>query len=143
VAKFGFDLKLNDSDFRRLSSTTAEKAEAGIKQTALLVEAEAVRRAPHRTDNLLNSATTSWSGGGFDTVAQVRFTAPYALYVHEGTGIFGPEGRPIEPVNAKALAFFIGSNLVFAKSVKGQKGQPFLKEAFEEEGPKLISRILK
>lgn len=66
---------------------------------------------------------------------------PYAQHVHEGTGIYGPHGTPIVPKNAKALKFEVrnvsaktgkktkGSKWVFAKSVAGQKPNPFLTRA--------------
>ena len=70
----------------------------------------------------------------------VRIGSPlfYAIFVHDGTGIYGPRGTPITPVSAKALVFpskkfgaksgkFAG--LVVVKSVKGMKPNPFLKDA--------------
>ncbi|WP_188544430.1 HK97 gp10 family phage protein [Rhodococcoides trifolii] len=73
----------------------------------------------------------------------------YARYVHEGTGIYGPKGKPIVPVTAKALKFrqpkMMGPlpagvrNLprnrrpfVFAKSVKGSPPSPFLSDALKD-----------
>lgn len=63
---------------------------------------------------------------------------PYALYVHDGTGIYGPKKTPIRPIRAKALVFrskvygaksgkFKG--FVVVASVKGMKPNPFLKNA--------------
>lgn len=51
--------------------------------------------------------------------AVVTVGAPYAPYVFTGTGIYGPKGRPIEPVAAKALRFEVGGKTVFAKRVRG------------------------
>ncbi len=59
----------------------------------------------------------------------VGYTAKYAIYVHEGTGVFGPEHKPIVPVNAKALSWMSGGEQVFAMSVQGSPGRKFL------EGP--------
>ena len=72
-------LKLDDSALKRLTPVLRRKAERGIRRTGLLIEAAAVRRAPFRTKNLVNSATTEFSGDGFDSRAEVKFTAPYAL----------------------------------------------------------------
>lgn len=135
-------LRLDTKELEKLRHVLPARAEAGLKKTALLIEGYAVAEAPAQTDNLQNSGTTSFTGSGFLTEARVTFAAPYAAYVHEGTGIYGPEQRRIEPKDAKALAFYIGEKLVFTRSVKGQKGQPFLKKAFEHHGPFLIRRIL-
>ena len=131
------ELRLDDSDMKKLPARLAKKAERAVHKTALMIEARAVLNAPHKTTNLINSATTDFRPAGLDSVAFVKFTAKYALYVHEGTGIYGPKGKRIQPVRAKALMFFIDGQPVFRKSVKGMKGRPFLKQAFESEGPEL------
>lgn len=62
----------------------------------------------------------------------------YALYVHEGTGLYGPKHTLIKPKYGKVLVFasakygakkgkFRGK--VVARSVKGMKPNPFLKDA--------------
>jgi len=53
----------------------------------------------------------------------------YALYVHEGTGVHGPAGRPIVPVNAQFLAFEWQGRTWFLKSVQGQKPNPYADRA--------------
>jgi len=86
--------------------------------------------------------------GGFDTGAlsasieitqtmvdgaiafQVGSKLPYARYVHEGTGIYGPKGQMIKPVRAKALRWRgPGGDVIFAKQVRGIKPNPFLRDA--------------
>ncbi|GAA2685429.1 hypothetical protein [Nonomuraea recticatena] len=58
--------------------------------------------------------------------------AHYSAYLDIGTGIYGPSGKPITPKRAKVLAFTPkGSNVVvFAASVKGIKGDRWLRRAF-------------
>jgi hypothetical protein len=73
----------------------------------------------------------------------------YARYVHEGTGIYGPNKTPIVPVSAKALKFRAPRQMgplpagarnlprnkrpfVFAKSVKGSPPAPFLTEGLTD-----------
>lgn len=62
----------------------------------------------------------------------------YALWVHDGTGIYGPRGERITPHSAKALRWkskkygakkgkFKG--FAFAKSIAGMKPNKFLKNA--------------
>lgn len=62
----------------------------------------------------------------------------YALFVHDGTGIYGPKHTLIRPKQAKALVFrskIYGAKhgkykgLVFARYVRGMKPNPFLRDA--------------
>ena len=129
------EIKLDDKKFRGLIKTTARKAEMAVKKVAKLVERTAAKKAPEKTTNLVDSITSEFSGSGFHTEAKVKATARYAIFVHEGTGIYGPVGEPIRPKVKKAL-FWPGAEHP-VKSVRGMKPRPFLKEALEEEGPKL------
>ena len=64
-------------------------------------------------------------------VARVGTNVEYALYVHEGTGIYGKRGRPITPVRAKALKFTVGGKTLIRRSVAGMPGRPFLTDALD------------
>lgn len=46
---------------------------------------------------------------------------PYAYYLAKGTGIYGPRGRPITPVEKKAMSFYYSfiRRWVVLRSVKG------------------------
>lgn len=67
----------------------------------------------------------------------------YGLYQHEGTGVFGPKGRPITPIRRQYLRFEVKSGtaavgsrpLVFARSVRGVPPNPFLLRALESVVP--------
>lgn len=79
----------------------------------------------------------------------------YMLYQHEGTGIYGPRGRPIRPVTRQFLRFPVKGvfgpvmgtpkgragkrkgrgNIVFARQVRGVPPSPFLVDALKEEIP--------
>ncbi|MEU4406171.1 hypothetical protein AB0F88_16745 [Streptosporangium sp. NPDC023963] len=65
-------------------------------------------------------------------VGRAGSLAPYAYWLDVGTGIYGPTGKPIVPKRAKVLVFTPkGSNVtVFAASVKGIKGDRWLRRAF-------------
>ena len=55
-----------------------------------------------------------------------------ARWLREGTGVYGPRGAPIVPVNGKALAFdWMGQHWVLA-SVAGMKPNPWQSEAAAE-----------
>lgn len=51
-------------------------------------------------------------------------------YVHEGSGVYGPQGTPIVPKRAKMLRWLGDDGApVFAKSSRGTPGRPFLTDA--------------
>lgn len=54
----------------------------------------------------------------------------YGIFVHDGTGIYGPRKSPIVPRTAPYLKFTIGDRHFRLRSVKGQEAQPFMDEAF-------------
>lgn len=54
----------------------------------------------------------------------------YAIHVIRGSGIYGPQGTPITPKNARALRWTgPDGKLVFARSSKGTPGRDFLTPA--------------
>jgi hypothetical protein len=62
----------------------------------------------------------------------------YALYVHDGTGLYGPKHTLIRPKFSKVLVFRSKTygakkgkyaGLVFARHVRGMKPNPFLADA--------------
>lgn len=143
-------IELDDRDLRALPGRRAASAERAVKRVGLLVEASAVKKAPFsqgagkkKGTNLKNSGTTEFSGSGFDTQAKVKFTAPYAIYVHEGTGIYGPKAMPftIEAKNKKALFWPGALHPVKKVTIRGMRARPFLKQAFEEEAGKLLDLV--
>lgn len=63
-------------------------------------------------------------------MGRVGFNVFYGLFVHEGTGIYGPKGSPIVPIKSKFLRFKIKhGRYIYAKSVKGMQPNPFLRDA--------------
>lgn len=74
-------------------------------------------------------------------ICEIGTDLDYAIYVHEGTGLFGPKHAVIRPTTAKVLVFtprkgrtgkFIpGKNrtVVYARFVKGSPARPFLRDA--------------
>jgi hypothetical protein len=49
---------------------------------------------------MANTGTSSVNADG--SVGTVSFTAPYAEYVHEGTGLYGPRRQKIVPKSKKS-----------------------------------------
>lgn len=93
-----------------------------------------LERTPRRIDTgtLRSSINTQlFTLNGFPAV-QVGTKIQYAIYVHEGTGIYGPKGQLIFPVNAKFLSWKKkGGGRVFARFVRGMKPNPFLRDAVD------------
>lgn len=64
----------------------------------------------------------------------------YSIYVHEGTGIYGPSGSPIRPRRSRFLVFpgrggGRNGNLIFARQVRGQRPQRYLLDALKNVSP--------
>ena len=66
-------------------------------------------------------------------------------YLEEGTGIYGPKGRPFEirPKNKKALRFFSNGNEIFAKSVMhpGMEARPIIEPTIESNWPRIKQQV--
>lgn len=139
-------LVLDEKDLSRIPAHLERKAGLAVRKVTMLVEADAVRYAPYakyhgggKGTNLKNSITSYSRGAGFNTVGTAGATASYAIYVHTGTGIYGPKGQPftIVPVNKKALFWPGAEHPVKKVTIRGAKANPFLKKAFDKNAPKL------
>jgi len=116
---------------KRLTMISHNARRAGLINVVSEVEARAIKNAPvskPKGGNLANSATSEVNNDA--TRGTVRFTAKYAGYVHEGTGLYGPRKTLIRPKNKKALYWPGASHPV--RSVRGMKPNPFLTKAAEE-----------
>lgn len=103
-------------------------ADAHAKRAQLLAQEE----APKLTGAL--ARTTEIVKRGNDQREFIRIVQPtkrYAQYVHEGTGLFGPFQRRITPKFKRAMRWIAGGQVVFARSTKGQRPNPFLDRAYK------------
>lgn len=99
-------------------------------------EAIAVATAPVDEGRLRNARTSSVVDEAVRLRGRLEFTADYALFVHEGTGIYGPRGTPIKPKRSEYLVFRgRDGSLVFARQVKGMPGRPWLVNALKAASP--------
>ena len=138
-----FEFEINEKGVRKAPETFKKYCTRAMGQIMELAEQEARRNAPFRTGRLSGK-----SGGRGGIVSRLEthenkidgiLTATalskdqknYALFVSRGTGIYGPSKNPITPRRAKALVFEIAGKKVFAKSVKGQKPNPFMEKGME------------
>lgn len=95
------------------------------------VEAAAKRLCPVDQGRLRSSISTELRTGPTGLFVQVGTDVEYAMFVHEGTGIYGPRGAVIRPKRGRYLVFTPkgGGETVFARSVRGAPGVPFLRNA--------------
>lgn len=123
-------ITLDEAAIRKMFADPKGQIARGIYKLGKKVERRAKRLCPVDHGRLRASITTELVIRGGLPVARVGTNVKYALYVHEGTGVYGPRGAPITPKRAKALAFTGKSGkLVIVKSVKGMRGTPYLRDA--------------
>ena len=105
----------------------------------------AQRRVPKDTGKLASSITVTTGASMGLVYAEIGSNLPYALWRHEGTGIYG-SGRPIRPKRARALRFkpgrrggsagnrraYADRGYVYRYSVKGTVGEPYLVHALTD-----------
>lgn len=91
----------------------------------------AKKYAPVNTGRLrasINAKLVKFAG---NLAVLVGTNVNYAMFQHEGTGIYGPRGRPIVPVRAQYLRFIPKNSTVpvYARQVRGSMPTFFLKRA--------------
>jgi hypothetical protein len=65
--------------------------------------------------------------------ARTRGSADYALWVDQGSGMFGADPHMIHPTVAKAMRWNdIAGNTIFARATKGQRPRMFMLDTFEQ-----------
>jgi hypothetical protein len=113
---------------QKLKSAGSGARRAGMINAVTTVEALARKDAPVKRSNLANSGSSKVEDDGDKGI--ITFSAPYAGYVHEGTGLYGPHKTKIVPKNKKALYWPGAAHPV--RAVKGMHGKPFLRNAAEK-----------
>lgn len=144
-----------EDDLRHLLDMSIEAARLAILYTAQEVWGNIRRFAPVDHGRLAGSFQLDRID---DFAYRIHSAVQYALFVHEGTGVYGETGQPIRPVTAQALKFYwkrIGQTVVFKGDLaphefasfanwaeergmrpfftwpKGMEGRPFADEAIE------------
>jgi phage gpG-like protein len=124
-------IKLNQ---QALKSIAIAGSAADLKVRANRVLNAARRGAPVDRGPLRASLAIQYRSGPQNApVARIGSNLPYAIYVHEGTGIYGPRGAMIRPRRAPFMVWTPrgSKRAVFAKQTKGMKGRPFLLNALK------------
>jgi len=112
------------------------------------VRNKALRLAPVDQGRLRQSITVEMTKSQNEIVGRVGTNVKYAIWVHEGTGIYAGKGY-ITPKRAKMLRWPVKNQsgqgrrrykggatagYAYAKRVRGVKGRPFLRDAVKEAG---------
>jgi len=136
-----FSIEFDISRLRGILDNAKDTIGLAVKYTAEFVWSEIRKTAPVDHGRLAGSFAMEemghWSYRIFSNVH-------YALFVHEGTGIYGPEKHRIVPRQANALSFFwkkAGKHMV-VKSVAGMKGRPYADKAIESAVPRIDEFVL-
>lgn len=145
-------LRLDPAQTKEMLKGNTGPVLADLKRRAIRVQTAAVRLAPVDRGRLRQSITHEIRTTPTGLVARIGTNLPYARYVHDGTGIYGPTGQPIRPKTAKVLAWptrgitsvrassipgrgpvvsrsQTATGMAFARSVKGVPPNPFLLKA--------------
>jgi phage gpG-like protein len=127
------DVRIDDVALRRLLTHPGGQVLRDMWKKGKRVESKAKRKCPVDHGRLRSSLHTEFVLRGWAPFVRVGTNVRYAAWVHNGTGIYGPSGKPIVPKRAKVLVFTPrgSSTIVFAKFVKGMKARPFLKDALD------------
>ena len=110
--------------------------ESNLKKACALVEKTAKQKAPKGNGELRRSITSKIEKDGKDIHGVVFTPLEYAPYVEFGTGLFAEEG------GRKDVPWNYQDDEGEWHSTSGQKPQPFLRPALEENREKIL-RILK
>ncbi len=138
-------VEVNEAALRAILASPAGPTFRHIDDLCVEVETVAKRKCPRDEGRLAASISHYTRVEGTRVIGTIGSDADYAVYVHEGTGLYGPRKQRIVPISSKVLVFEPSGakatlpkgrrGIVFARSVRGQKPQPFLREAMQEVSP--------
>ncbi len=130
-----------------LRSIAVQAAEDDLRVRANRVLNAARRNAPVDEGRLRASIavefTTDRDGS---PVARIGSNLPYAIFVHEGTGIYGPRGAMIRPRTRQFMRWPVKNNsgsgnrrysggstssYAYARETRGVRPRPFLRDALD------------
>lgn len=141
------NVTIDPSALRALLTSPEGPVYRDIKYQTTKVRNRALALCPVNNGRLRASITEQIVVEPTGPVGRVGTNVEYALFVHEGTGIYGPKGQPytIVPRAKKALAFVWkgapippngrgGKHVYRRVTVKGSKPRPFLRDALQAVG---------
>jgi hypothetical protein len=131
VAAVAIRLVVDHAAIRRITHGQDGEVAGDMGRRGRNIESDAKRRCPVLDGRLRASITSEVEVSVVGVTVRVGSNAAHALWVHEGTGIYGPTGRPITPVRSRYLSWQPrgGGRRVFVKSTRGMRGRPYLRDA--------------
>lgn len=132
------------------------RIETKIKESIVYVRNKIAEFAPIRTGNLRNRILSlpitgvrkrgfklivGQSGSISVSLSLDRRKDKKILWADQGTGVYGPFGKPIKPRSSEFLQFKIDGRFVRAKVVEGQKPQHFIKNGIRASKLVVASKI--
>ncbi len=130
--EFKINFKWKVKDIERMKELPLYSFERALKYIAVCVWGEMGKEAPTDRGRL---------AGSFDLKKLRKFAwgiysgVLYSIFVHEGTGMYGPIGQPyfVAPVTKKALHWEKGGIDFFSKGhwIFGQRPNPYADRAVE------------
>lgn len=144
MAGKGYTIEWNEDDLRRFVQLTQDVYDRALGYVAQEVWGNIGREAPTDEGKLANTGNWALEKAGH-LGYRIYTNLVYALFVHEGTGIYGPVGRPITPTRARFLVFEWQGRTWFLRSVKGQKPNPYADRAMESAEmriPEFVQRAI-
>lgn len=133
-------LDLSEADFAEMATGIQHLRSQFLNDSAKLIQARArgMHRFDSKTGNLERAISYSVEGDRADLYLDEAI-APYATFVHDGTGLWGPNRRAfdIKPRHSGGALFFENR---FAKNVRqeGIRADPFVQEAFDDSRAALL-----
>lgn len=124
-------VNIEQAKIKKMVSDPKGPVARGVLRISKRVERRAKKLAPVDKGLLRASITTQLTYRGGIPIGRVGTKVKYAIWVHEGTGIYGPRGMLIRPKKAQFLVFRPkgSAQIIRAKSVRGMRPRPFLRDA--------------
>ena len=129
MATVSVRIDLNHRQINRILRSPNGMTARNMLRRAHRVQRHARRNVNSRTGQLARSIEVRRAYFAGAPGAEVYTGLYYAIMVHDGTGIYGPTGRPIRAQRGRYLVFEVGGRTIFARQVRGQRANPFLRDA--------------
>lgn len=132
MAEVTFELRLDHGGIEAMLRGPEGAVAGDLRRRGNRVLNRAREEAPVATGALRQSLRLDMVSENGVPEARISSALQYSVYVHEGTGIYAGRGY-IYPVAARFLVWRSRETgeLVFARRVRGQPPNPFLKRALE------------
>ncbi len=118
--------------FKRAPEVTRRATAEAINRSLVRYQATAKQLAPVDTGQLRGSILIKPASASGNTIqGSVGTGLKHAIFMEQGTGIYGPAKRPIRPKRARMLAWKKNGQWHFAKEVRGARARRFMQGSLE------------